>query len=479
MVRQCHSFVLLNHAKKVSFIQLPPPSTAALYLDKIVKRRRQQTQHFLSLGEQKSSDNPNPNPNSKQKQKQKQQPKGKGYQQIGGPIAEDLCTLSKEEIIGYIKQRTKERRNQNFQRADEILVTLKQHFVFVNDATKQWRADGQSFVYFDGPSPGPGQQQPQQQRPNYENSDSAHDHDYVYNKARNSKYISDRDEEYIKNKLRERYVAKLNRDYNTADDIVDELRYIKNVEIDDSKKTFRAVDPFKLEYTFGGKRINNIHPDVLKEIEHKVKERTKAKNQKDYEKADALLEDLSIVHGVRVDDTKKEWHFMSKKKDDGNRDRQQVRNSFDSKRTVTTKSQQKNKAVRQGISSDWSIVDKSPEPAEPELIAGVSLVETNKKGPSEIPIPEGIVIDDHTSNDATAPENQKESFPVPDGIVINNHIVQDESSSGSVIDNNKEFMSKKSELESLTVPLLKERLRSKGLPVSGRKMELIERLING
>ena len=35
------------------------------------------------------------------------------------------------------------------------------------------------------------------------------------------------------------------------------------------------------------------------------------------------------------------------------------------------------------------------------------------------------------------------------------------------------------ELSELTVPLLKQRLRDAGLPVAGRKAELIERLVNG
>ena len=262
------------------------------------------------------------------------------------------------------------------------------------------------------------------------------------------------------------------------------------MEVNDKQKTFRAisVDPYKNEYTFGGKRINNIHPDILQDIEKKVGERQKAKKDKDYGRADLLLEELDVGFGVRVDDSKKEWHFMKKKREDKEKDYKEGGNPHDERFVfsndgshgsndnikrgeVTAKRQQNNKTVNQTISSDWSIVDDPLEYIEPELISGVSLVESNEENPSKSPIPVGIVIDGHADSDMNTilPGSPKYSFPVPDGIVIDDHVA----------DNNGELLSTKSELESLTVPLLKDKLREKGLPVSGRKMELIERLIGG
>ena len=179
MVDQCRSFSV-NH-----FVVVPKHNT--------VKRRRRQQHHqqnnsqclsFLH-GQKSSNSHPSQNSNSsgalhknnRPKQPSQKQQQGKGYQQIGGPIASDICTLSKDEILQLIRQRTKERRKQNFRNADSILLELKQHLVFVNDATKEWRADGQSFVYYDEPPQQSSQQQKShqnQQNPNYnENSNSA------------------------------------------------------------------------------------------------------------------------------------------------------------------------------------------------------------------------------------------------------------------------------------------------------------------
>jgi hypothetical protein len=405
---------------------------------------------------------------------QKQQ-QGKGYQQIGSPLDEELCSLSKEEILQILKERTKARRARNFRKADEILTRLKRDNVFVNDSTKQWRADGQAFVNYDagGSSLGDGHGHGQED-------------DYViYTKAGNSRSLSDRDEEYVKGKLRERYLAKLNRDYDTADDIIDELRFMKNVEIDDSKKTYRATDPFKLEYTFGGKRVNNIDPDVLKEIEYKVRERAGAKKRKDYDLADSLLKELTITHGIRVDDSKKEWHFMSKKnverderfkRSDDERfarkkdERIVIRRDDDERKNASEGRQGERRNRNNRRDSEWSTIDSSSTTTD--VIPGVSLEEE----PNKVSIPDGIVIEDDAPNAITVPDgiviedDAPNTISVPDGIVIE----EDEPVASQGGDINE----KKSDLESMTVPILKEKLREAGLPVSGRKIELIERLIN-
>ena len=381
-----------------------------------------------------------------EKKQQQQQQQGRGFQQTGGPIDNDLCSLSEDEILQFLKQRAKARRMQNFHKADEILSTLRRYNVFVNDSTKQWRADGQAFVDYDGNG-------------TTNDSDSDGDSDngsgsgsgdgtVVYTKARNSKSLSDRDEEYILNKLRERYIAKMNRDYDTADDILDELKFMKNVQIDDKKKEYRAVDPFKLEYTFGGKRTNNINPDVLKEIEYKVKERANAKKKKNYSLADALLKQLTDDHGIRVDDAKKEWHFMSRKGDD---DRFIVDTEEDNrKKGIVREGREEN---YRDTSSDWSEVDSTFS----DILSEASMAKEE-----DVPTPDGIVIDD----------------AIPDGIVIDD----EEGPANNQHDGTNKVSGaasvSKSDLESMTVPILKEKLREAGLPVSGRKMELIERLID-
>ena len=407
-----------------------------------------------------SSSSSQQSPQGKHKQQQPQQPqKGKGYQQIGAPINPNICSLTKTEILQHIKERTKARRNQNFQKADEILSMLKRDNVFVNDATKQWRADGRSFIDFTSPT---------STSTSTSTGSNNQDHDnrqkYVeYTKARNSKSLSIRDEEYILNKLKERHDAKLNRDYDSADDILDELRFLKNVQVDDTKRTYRVVDPFKVEYTFGGKRVNNIHPDILHDIESKIKERANAKKRKEYDLADDLLKELTEKHGVRVDDVKKEWHFMRKKNSDldGN---SKLDPEEGKEKRIEEKSIGPNSRKRIDASiSDWSIAENESENKDNNMV-----------------MPEGIsLVDD---KEMESPNNDDdESIPIPEGIVISDEEPNIQSPSRSehdVTSTQTNFRDEMiAELESLTVPILKEKLREAGLPVSGRKLELIERLM--
>ncbi len=388
-------------------------------------------------------DTPPPKNNRTTTTKKKQvkpQTKGKVYQQIGAPINPNICSFTKSEILQHIKERTKARRSQNFQKADQILSILKRENVFVNDATKQWRADGRSFIDFSSGGNG-------STAAYSEDSSKGKDDNFIeYTKARNSRSISSRDEEYVLHKLRQRHEAKLNRDYDTADDILDELRFLKNVEVDDTKYLYRVVDPFKVEYTFGGKRINNVHPDILQDIESKIKERDSAKKRKDYELADLILKQLTEKYAVRVDDKKKEWHFMRKKENDKG-----------AKKLV--EKQQKDKPSRQSDRkdddsvSDWSAVDNESNGIMPE---GISL---------------GDESEEQVNNDEIF------SMPIPEGIVISDYDepIQGTNTSLSLQQSRDDLVA---ELESMTIPILKGKLREAGLPVSGRKMELIERLMN-
>ena len=407
---------------------------------------------IISLSSSSSSSSSQGSQQNKQPRKQQRQPpKGKGYQQIGAPINPNICTLTKTEILQHLKERTKARRSQNFQKADEILSRLKRDNVFVNDATKQWRADGRSFIDFSSPGANTAG-----------TNDNNHRQMYVeYTKARNSKSLSIRDEEYILTKLKERHDAKRNRDYDTADDILDELRFLKNVQVDDTKRTYRIVDPFKVEYTFGGKRVNNIHPDILHAIESKIKERANAKKKKEYDVADDILKELTEIHDVRVDDVKKEWHFMRKKGSsddvDGGNSKSTLKDNKKKKGREERSSRQYGGNRIEASISDWSLAEDEPENNDNNVI-----------------MPEGISLVDDGPND-----DDEKSIPIPEGIVFSDEEPAVQSSgehddSSSQTSNTDDTIA---ELESLTVPILKEKLREAGLPVSGRKIELIERLM--
>lgn len=220
-----------------------------------------------------------------------------GFQQHGGDINPAYCSLSYDEIIQLIKKRSKARRARNFELADEILKQLNDNRVYLNDKEKLWRADGDTFDVV-----------------RYQEISS-------YKKSSQSRPISSREEDYINQKLRERTMAKLVKDYDTADDILDELRFIKNVVVDDNSMTWKVTEPFKTEYTYGGRRLSNIPDEVVQKIERLVRKRSEAKDKKDFVMADNILDELEDVHGVRVDDSKKAWFFLPKFGEDLNAER--------------------------------------------------------------------------------------------------------------------------------------------------------------
>ena len=74
--------------------------------------------------------------------------------------------------------------------------------------------------------------------------------------------------------------------------------------------------------------------------------------------------------------------------------------------------------------------------------------------------------------------------PIDPTIAINTHndeegdlIELEEEEEGEEIDTNQMNLLDRSDLEQMTIPILKEKLRAKKLPVTGRKAELIDRLL--
>ena len=320
------------------------------------------------------------------------------------PTAKTLspeCKLTVEDVEDLIRARNKARRSRNFNLADKLLGELTLNGVSLDDKKKLWRADG-------------------------EQCDDATVE--TYRKEPNSKPISEEDEAHVCKKLEERSAAKQRKDYDVADEILDELRFLMNVAVDDKKKTWRVTDPFKTMYTYGGQRMQNVPKDSLRQIEQLVRDRSDAKKQKNFRRADEILEDLRIHFGVRVDDNKKAWYFLQKSKEE--RDAMKKDKVGGKKRGDRNS---KNKQSKADKVSDWSVL--KVDTAMPE---GVSLSPVEDDPDS---MPEGIVIESN-NDQKRASERQH-----------------------------------RSDMEALTIPQLKDKLREAGLPVSGRKAELVDRLL--
>ena len=326
------------------------------------------------------------------------------WKQFGDKIDPMLCPLSKSEIVSLITERNKARRSRNFELADSILKKLQYNNVYLDDKKKLWRADGESF-----------HQVPQ------------------YRKDPNSKPISDREEAYVQIKVQERAEAKFARKFSVADDILDELRFLKNVVINDDTLTWRVTEAFKTVYEFGGKRLHNVPEETLRSIEQLIKERAEAKDNKDYNVADEILDTLQEDYGVRVDDAKKAWFFLPRPRE---------------------------------VEDEIAILKQSGTIARNAKDENRVKSKQKSRDASEIPL--GISFDDDDDDDDRLPigislgtnENREE---MPQGVQVN--------SQDTTCDEMNNI-----DLNSYTVPQLKDKLREAGLPVSGRKSELVARL---
>lgn len=307
------------------------------------------------------------------------------------------CKLTADDIENLIKKRNKARRSRNFSLADEILANLNSNNVYLDDGRKLWRADGNTFESVS-----------------------------TYGKAVNSKEISKENEVFVVKRLEERTRAKSQNDYDKADDILDELRFLMNVAVDDKNKTWRVTDPFKTMYTYGGQRLNNVPRDTLKQIEQLVRDRSDAKKKKNYGRADEILNDLRIHFGVRVDDNKKAWYFMQRSREE--------------RKAKTKKDRKSKKKPTEDKVSDWSVVQVDGNSST--MPEGVSVSGSEDDVPV---VPEDIsIIDVDPCENAHPPVLHVQS---------------------------------RQKLELCTVPQLKDKLREAGLIVSGRKADLIHRLV--
>lgn len=406
----------------------------------------------------------------------------KGYKHVG-----DLndCSLQLDEIKNLLTERTKARRARNFQKADNILKQLTDEGIFVDDKMKIYRIDGDSEFH--------------------DSTGGSFSVDTVsYTKAPNSRYIDEEEEEKIQIKLEQRAQSRLNRRFDEADEIRDELRYLYQAEINDQDLTWAVVSEdlfLKNEYTFGGKRIRNVPDEIFCRISDLLKQRVDARRRKDFSMADIILKDLTTMYGVRVDDKRKLWHF-----DGSTRTKSSTAPLESEEIKVSPRTRKEQEDI---LPSDWSEVSTdismsvvsapdgviTPEGEDNLIPNGVSIVENPLDSISMIEKEDittsewsEVSADINTSvvslpDGLTFPEG--EDNPIPNGVSIvenpldNISIIEDSISntSSNTANSVKDNESNRATLEVLTVPLLKEKLRNSNLPVSGRKAVLIDRLL--
>mmetsp|Transcript_15104 Transcript_15104/g.36998 ORF Transcript_15104/g.36998 Transcript_15104/m.36998 type:complete len:129 (-) Transcript_15104:6-392(-) len=118
---------------------------------------------------------------------------------------------------------------------------------------------------------------------------------------------------------------------------------------------------------------------------------------------------------------------------------------------------------------------------EEEVSDDIDVIESEQMQEEELDIPESIdsSIDDLIDERLQGEVGEEEETVIPESsidasIEIENEHMQEEEEEGL----NETTSDSLEDLEKLTIPLLKEKLRAMELPVGGKKAELVQRILD-
>ena len=297
-----------------------------------------------------------------------------------------------------------------------------------------------------------------------------HGHDY---RKTGGPIDSDLPEREIHLLIRERMECKFDRNFEMADSIQRELLSY-GVEVHDGYKEWRAdgegwggFDSFR-SVSSGPKGAKiykqrgpgaGLSEEEIEKINGMVAERAEAKVSQDYDTADRIFEELANVYNVNVDDRAGEWAL---------RHEEYQMSSY----SALTPGEDVMKLIGQKLADritarknrDFELADQLRQELEEDYLVKID----DKKKEWRISQPEGArwAENEDDGDDEFGDLNfvsQKE-FEDDEADEDSDHEIGDDDGTAEA------------DLASFTVPQLKEMLKEKGLPVSGVKSELIERL---
>ncbi len=163
-----------------------------------------------------------------------------------------------------------------------------------------------------------------------------------------------------------------------------------------------------------GRFADSLDDETIAYIQDQLQERLQLKNEKQYEAADEIRDELQARFGVTVDDRMQEWNIEV---------------------------------------DQFTVVNNNRRPTD-----------FNERQEQNLP-PSYSLNEEYSDDDNADGDEADDDFNDSFAAVF-------DSESGITASTSTDGM----DLETLTIPELKEQLRALGLPVSGKKSELIERL---
>lgn len=299
-----------------------------------------------------------------------------------------------------------------------------------------------------------------------------------YIKSQSSLPLSQDDEAYVQEQIDERAAAKRDRDFQIADDIRENLLQQFDVSINDKMKLWSVGGAFEENggqtrpargvYTRRGG--GNLSEDAVAEIQDLLMERYQHKKNRDFEAADAIRDDLMNRYDVKIDDRSSEWRidtdeyfpsFTGNLSEDTIAEiNEKLAERFQCKRDRDYDAAD---AIRDQLGQTYGVVvdDRTKE------WRVESVEEPQYSEPHDTEEEDG----DDFFKDLDAALDEQMSDDKEEGTVSEEEVEDDSS-----VEDGRASLTEE-ELSKLTIPLLKEKLRDAGLPVSGKKSELISRLL--
>jgi len=288
--------------------------------------------------------------------------------------------------------------------------------------------------------------------------------------------------EEINSMLAERLKNKMVRNFSVADDIQQKMESL-GVFVHDGAKHWRAdgvnfdmaalsdTRKVSLQYTYR-KRAGDetkVSESQMEEIEAQIQERARAKKSRNFRAADDIKDYLENRYNVSIDDRTAVWFIRSE-----SYVMSQESSMPDDLETIQTMVEQRWEAKKEG---NYDLADSIRDELKTEYSVTIDdrmkeftykSFETRRRPAVQDPWADDK--DDDESN-ASGGDVDTEVDALFEDVLTNGLEIQAVSETVSVQQGSED-------LEALTIPELKERLREAGLPVSGRKAELVERLMS-
>lgn len=210
-----------------------------------------------------------------------------GWDDDGGYTRDpsDTAECNVELVQALIAERAELRSAREFDEADTVREKLRAMHVFVSDRDRWWRVDTAAI------------ERAKRQRP--DELPDGHDYSRVDDDA---VALDDEQVSTINRLISLRLTAKLDRQFDRADELLEELREL-GVQVNDGRKAWRADG--------GGfeprpyRRVGGVHGDEQR-VADLVQQRADARKVRNYAIADEIAISLSNL-GVSVDDIHRTW----------------------------------------------------------------------------------------------------------------------------------------------------------------------------